>query len=94
MVANIIEAHLVVNLTSTNGLYDQNPSNSKKAKLIPFVAEITEEIEKAASEKGTETGIGGMKSKIAAAQYVAKKGKFCIILNGKKLWSSYRRLTI
>ena len=35
MVANLIEAHLVINLTSTEGLYDQNPTESKKAKLIP-----------------------------------------------------------
>jgi glutamate 5-kinase len=37
MVANIAEAHLVINLTSTEGLFDRNPNDSKKAKLIPLV---------------------------------------------------------
>ena len=64
MVANIIEAHLVINLTSTEGLYDRNPTDSKKAKLIPLVTEITPEIEAAATEEATPVGMGGMKSKV------------------------------
>ena len=34
MIANIIEADLFINLTSTDGLYDCNPAVFKKAKLI------------------------------------------------------------
>ena len=84
MVANIVEAHLVVNLTSTNGLYDQNPNNSKKAKLISLVSEITEEIENAAGEEGTDAGIGGMKSKVLAAKKVIAFGTPYIIAPGKR----------
>jgi glutamate 5-kinase len=84
MVANIVEAHLVVNLTSANGLYDQNPNNSKKAKLIPLVSEITEEIENAAGEEGTDAGIGGMKSKVLAAKKVIAFGTPYIIAPGKR----------
>jgi len=32
MVASIIDAHLLINLTSVEGLYDSNPAHSKKAK--------------------------------------------------------------
>ncbi len=84
MVANIVEAHLVVNLTSTNGLYDQNPSSSQKAKLITLVTEITEEIENAASDEGTGAGIGGMKSKVLAAKKVIAFGTPYIIAPGKR----------
>ncbi len=84
MVANIVEADLVVNLTSTNGLYDQNPNNSKKARLIPVVKEITEEIEKAAGEEGTEAGVGGMRSKVLAAKKVVAVGTPYIIAPGKR----------
>jgi len=84
MVANIVEAHLAINLTSTNGLYDQNPSGSKKAKLIPLVTEITAEIENAASDEGTSAGIGGMKSKILAAKKVIAFGTPYIIAPGKR----------
>jgi len=84
MVANIVEAHLVVNLTSTNGLYDQNPSSSKKAKLIALVTEITDAIEDAASDEGTSAGIGGMKSKVLAAKKVIAIGTPYIIAPGKR----------
>ncbi len=84
MVANICEAHLVINLTSTEGLYDQNPSESKKAKLIPLVTEITPEIESAATEEATPVGMGGMKSKVQAAKKVTASGIPYIIAPGRR----------
>ncbi|MBE0559191.1 MAG: glutamate 5-kinase, partial [Proteobacteria bacterium] len=84
MVANIVEAHLVVNLTCTEGLYDQNPATSKKAKLIPLVTELTPEIEAAASEEGTPVGSGGMKSKVLAAKKVTAFGIPYIIAPGRR----------
>jgi glutamate 5-kinase len=84
MVANIVEAHLVINLTSTDGLYDRNPSDSKKAKLIPLVTEFTPEIEAAATDEGTSVGTGGMKSKILAAKKVTAFGIPYIIAPGRR----------
>lgn len=84
MMANLIETHLVVNLTSTKGLYDSNPSTSKEAKLIPLVAEFTEEIEGAATEDTTAVGLGGMKSKVIAARKVTACGIPYIIAPGKE----------
>jgi glutamate 5-kinase len=84
MVANIVESHLVINLTSENGLYDQNPNSSKKAKLITLVTEITDEIENSASEDGTSSGTGGMKSKVSAAKKVIAFGAPYIIAPGKR----------
>ena len=84
MVANIVEAHLVVNLTCTEGLYDRNPATSKKAKLIPLVREFTPEIEAAATEEGTPVGSGGMKSKVLAAKKVTAFGIPYIIAPGRR----------
>ena len=84
MVANIVEAHLVVNLTSTEGLYDRNPTDTRKAKLIPLVAEITPEIEAAATEDATPVGMGGMKSKVLAAKKVTASGIPYIIAPGRR----------
>jgi glutamate 5-kinase len=84
MVANIVEAHLVINLTSTEGLYDRNPADSRKAKLIPIVAEITPEIEAAATEEATPVGMGGMKSKVQAAKKVTASGIPYIIAPGRR----------
>ncbi len=84
MVANLIEAHLVINLTSTEGLYDHNPAESKKAKLISLVTEITPEIEAAATDEGTPVGMGGMKSKVLAAKKVTAFGIPYIIAPGRR----------
>jgi len=84
MVANIVEAHLVINLTSTDGLYDRNPTGPGKAKLIPIVAEITPEIEAAATEEATPVGMGGMKSKVQAAKKVTASGIPYIIAPGRR----------
>jgi len=84
MVANIVEAHLVINLTSTEGLYDRNPADSGKAKLIPLVTEITPEIEAAATEEATPVGMGGMKSKVMAAKKVIASGIPYIIAPGRR----------
>ena len=84
MVANITEAHLLINLTSTDGLYDRNPASGKKAKIIPLVEEITDEIEAAATADTSAVGMGGMKSKVIAARKVTAFGIPYIIAPGKE----------
>ena len=84
MVANIVGAHLVVNLTSTDGLYDRNPATSKKAKLIPLVTEFTPEIEAAATDEVSTVGLGGMKSKVLAAKKVTAFGIPYIVAPGRR----------
>jgi glutamate 5-kinase len=84
MIANITEAHLVINLTNTDGLYDRNPNRSKKAKVIPIVHEISEVIEQAATDETSDVGSGGMKSKVLAAKKVTAFGIPYIIAAGKE----------
>jgi glutamate 5-kinase len=84
MAANITEAHLVINLTNIEGLYDKNPHRSKKAKVISLVENISEEIEEAASGEASDVGTGGMKSKVQAAGKVIAFGIPYIIAPGKE----------
>jgi len=84
MIANITGADLLINLTSTEGLYDKNPALSKNAKVISLVREITEEIEAAATADTTSVGMGGMKSKVMAARKVTAFGIPYIIAPGKE----------
>jgi len=84
MIANITEAHLLINLTSTDGLYDRNPNRSKKAKVIPVVSEISKVIEQAATDETSDVGSGGMKSKVQAAKKVTAFGIPYIIAAGKE----------
>ncbi len=82
MMANIMEANLLINLTNTRGLYDRNPKE-ETSKLIPLVREITDEIEDAASSEADPVGMGGMKSKVIAARKVSAFGIPYIIAHGK-----------
>ncbi len=84
MMANITEAHLLINLTNTEGLYDHNPNRSKKAKVIPLVREISEIIEQAATDETSDVGSGGMRSKVLAAKKVTAFGIPYIIAPGKE----------
>jgi glutamate 5-kinase len=84
MIANIVEADIFINLTSTAGLYDCNPAESKKAQLISLVREITSEIEAVATAETSSVGTGGMKSKILAAKKVTAIGIPCVIAPGKR----------
>ena len=84
MIANLTEIHLVINLTSTDGLYDRSPASGRKAKLIPLVEEITEAIEAAATADTSSVGMGGMKSKVIAARKVTAIGIPYIIAPGKE----------
>jgi glutamate 5-kinase len=84
LIANIVEADLFINLTSTEGLFDCNPAQSKKAKLIELVYEITDQIEAASTTDTSTGGTGGMKSKVLAAKKVTAMGIPCVIAPGKK----------
>ncbi|MDX9746702.1 MAG: glutamate 5-kinase [Syntrophales bacterium] len=84
MIANATEAHLVINLTMTEGLFDRDPGVFRDARRIPVIHEITEEIEGAASAEGTAEGSGGMRSKVLAAKKVTLSGIPYIIAQGKK----------
>ncbi|MBN1830376.1 MAG: glutamate 5-kinase [Deltaproteobacteria bacterium] len=84
MMANIMEANIVINLTNTEGLFDKNPSSDADATLIPLVREITESIESMASSEADPLGMGGMKSKVMAAKKVTAFGIPYIIAPGKR----------
>lgn len=84
MIAPLVDAHLVINLTSTEGLYSGNPSLSDDARFIPLVREVTEEIESAATDDTTAVGLGGMKSKVRAAKKITAYGIPYIIAPGRK----------
>jgi len=84
MIANVVEADVLINLTNTEGLYDRNPKDKKRAKLIRLVREITEDIEAAATAEADPVGMGGMRSKVLAAKKVTACGIPYIIAGQKK----------
>jgi len=84
LVANLVEADLLIILSDIDGLYTGEPRKDKKAKLILEINKISPEIEAMAEGTMAETATGGMRTKIQAAKMVTKAGEKMIIANGGK----------
>ena len=83
MVANLIDADLLLILTDTGGLYTADPHRNPDARLIPQVDHIDADIEKLASDTAGSTGTGGMVTKIEAAKLATASGVTVVIANGR-----------
>ncbi len=82
LICNLVGADLLILLTDTDGLYDQDPREHPDAKLVPLVESFDAELEKAASSRAGALGQGGMGSKLQAAKKAAAAGLPTIIANG------------
>jgi len=82
MVANLIEADLLVLLSDIDGLYTANPRNDASAELIPLVPVIDSAIYELARGSGTAMGSGGMHTKLLAADMAVHTGTSVVIANG------------
>ncbi len=82
MVANLVDATLLVNLTNTGGLYTADPRREPGARLVPVVRRIDRAIEALAGGAGTEQGTGGMRTKIEAAKLATASGVTVVIAPG------------
>lgn len=91
LVAELINADLLVLLTDTDGLYDSNPSTNPDARLISTVDEITDEIVSIAGGAG-EKGTGGFATKIKAARIATGAGIPVVITNGNNPANVYKVL--
>ena len=81
-VAIMLEARLLVLLTDTAGLHTGDPALDPKAELV---SEVSEESELSAYEIGDRTsahGLGGMRSKVAAAGMAGAAGIETVICDG------------
>jgi glutamate 5-kinase len=83
-VAVNIGADLLVLLSDIDGLYTANPRTDDKAKLIPFVDEITPELLLVAGGSGSDLGTGGMQTKLQAAQFCMENACDMVIASGDK----------
>ena len=92
IVAVLTDADLLVILTDTDGLFDQNPHENPNANLIPVVETITPETEALCGGAGTARGTGGMLTKLHAAQTATKHGIPVVVMNGKDPQALYRLL--
>lgn len=79
LVANALEADLVIILSNVDGLYNMNPKK-RGAKLIKTVEQIKPEL-KCEIEGKSKLGKGGMKTKLKAAEIATCSGVTLVIAN-------------
>jgi glutamate 5-kinase len=84
MIALLMDADILINLTDIEGLYTKDPKKNPDAKFIPIVTSYKKNIEKAASNIPGALGTGGMLSKVKAAKKITSAGIPMVIANGKK----------
>ncbi|MEW6375649.1 MAG: glutamate 5-kinase [Thermodesulfobacteriota bacterium] len=84
LITNLIEADLLIILTNIEGLCDADPKVNPQARCIPLVEDIDTDMEGIAGETTSEMSVGGMLSKIQAAQKVARFGIPTVVACGTK----------
>ena len=87
MVTNLIRAPLLVLLSDVAGLYDKDPTDPQ-ANVIPLVDQLNEEtwalVRDNNSRGSGRLGVGGMRSKLDAAQIATSAGENVIIADGRR----------
>ncbi|KFI21282.1 glutamate 5-kinase [Nitrosococcus oceani] len=84
LVANLVEAELLVILTDQAGLFDADPRHYPNANFISEAAANKTELDGMADSRAGALGRGGMITKIRAARRAARSGAITIIASGKE----------
>jgi len=82
LVTNLLRADLLILLSSVDGLYTTPPTSGKSCPVVSVVEFISDDIKKLAFKQKTKEGIGGMESKLEAANIATGSGEAVIIANG------------
>jgi len=83
LVANLIEADLLVILTDQQGLYERDPRLDPTARLIEEGYADDSRLEAMAGDTGGQLGRGGMLTKLRAAILAARSGTTTLITSGR-----------
>ena len=84
MVANLVEADVLVILTDQQGLYDKDPRKFPDATLIHEGQANNPNYVEFAGGAGTLIGSGGMRTKVLAAQRASRSGCATLIASGRE----------
>jgi len=84
LVAQLIDADLLVLLTDVDGLYTGDPSRDPQARKLDTVEAVTPEIERLVWSDADRVAVGGMATKLQAAQKAAASGVPMVIASGRE----------
>lgn len=82
LVANLVDAELLITLTDTEGLYTSDPRYDPDAALLKVVEKVDNSILAMASKEHSASSRGGMPAKLEAAQQVTLSGIAMVICRG------------
>jgi glutamate 5-kinase len=84
LVANLVEADLLLLLTDQPGLFSADPRTDAAAQLIKNVSNIDDSIWAVAGGSSGDIGTGGMVTKIEAAELATRSGTEVVIAPGNE----------
>jgi glutamate 5-kinase len=82
MVANLLQAPLLVLLTNVDGLFTGDPRADPAARLVTTVPHIDKAVTELAAATTSALGTGGMRSKLRAARLATAAGGAVVMANG------------
>ncbi len=82
LVANLVEADLLVILTDRDGMFDADPRHNPDAQLIYEARADDPALDAVAGGVGGALGRGGMQTKLRAARLAARSGAHTVIVGG------------
>ena len=85
IVANLIDADLLILLSDIDGLYTDDPRINKEASFVETVENVDDVVSMGKKTTGSNYGTGGMSSKLSAAKIATSNGCDMIIANGKDM---------
>ena len=81
-VAILLDARLLVLLTDIDGLHTADPRRSEAAELVSEISDFAELEGLEIGDRTSPFGLGGMRSKVAAAEMASEAGIVAVICNG------------
>jgi glutamate 5-kinase len=84
LVAHLIDADLLILLTDVDGLYSGDPRRDPAARRLDSVAAITDDIRRLVYDAEAGVSVGGMSTKLEAAEKAGTSGIPMVIANGRE----------
>ncbi len=84
LVANLVEAEVLLILTDQAGLMDRDPRGDPEAQLIPEVRAGDPELERLCGATAGVLGRGGMLTKVRGAERAARSGAYTVVASGRE----------
>lgn len=85
MVANLLDADLLIILTDQKGLYERDPTDDPMAQLVSEARIDDPRLGAMVGESRSGLGRGGMITKLRAARLASRSGTATVIVSGKEI---------